>query len=210
MQPQSTMRDCAVCGTPLRLYPSTVSTARYCSSPCMYRRLSLSLPLRFWSRVAKIDDDTSCWLWQGKPDSDGYGQIKDRGRKLRAHRYALEIQLGRPLGMDMQSLHKCDVPMCVRNDGERSHLFEGTYRDNIDDMLAKGRQMSGDRNHIRRNPSIVQGERNGNARLTTDQVREMRVLAASGQTCTALAHRFGVSISLVSQIVRRKVWRSVS
>lgn len=209
MQPQFTTRDCAVCGTPFRLYPSTIETARYCSRPCMYQGRTPPLLNRLWANIVKIDDATSCWLWQGVPDHDGYGQIKDHGKKLRPHRIALEIQLGRPLQMGMGSLHKCDVPLCCRNDGAQSHLFEGTTRDNIDDMVAKGRGLSGNRNPVRLNPSIVQGERNGNARLGPAQVREMRELAAAGVTRTILARRYGISISLASQIVLRKAWRSV-
>lgn len=209
MQPQSTMRDCAVCGTPFRLYPSTMRDARYCSKPCMYQGRTPPLLDRFWANVAKVDDETSCWLWQGVPDEDGYGQIKDRGKKLRPHRIALELQLGRPLGEKMGALHKCDVPLCCRNDAERSHLFEGTNRNNIDDMVSKGRSLKGDRNHVHRNPSIVQGERNAHARVTAAQVREMRRLAEAGVSRTELAKRYGMSIANASAIVLRKAWRSV-
>lgn len=38
-----------------------------------------------------------------------------------------------PDGVDV--LHHCDNPPCVRPD----HLFLGTARDNVGDMLAKGR-----------------------------------------------------------------------
>ena len=210
MRSQPTMRDCAVCSRPFRVYPSQLKTARYCSRACMAVGRPRPVVERFWAKVARVDDETSCWLWQGKPDQDGYGQMKDgSGNKLRPHRVALEIQLGRPLGVDMQSLHKCDVPLCCRNDGERSHLFEGTARDNIDDMLAKGRSLTGDRNHIRKNPSVVQGERNANARLKADQVREIRRRAADGVPNVSLARQYGVTGSLIGQIVRRTAWRSI-
>jgi hypothetical protein len=41
---------------------------------------------------------------------------------------------GKP-GEGMDILHKCDNPPCINID----HLFEGTPKDNIHDMIAKGR-----------------------------------------------------------------------
>ena len=52
----------------------------------------------------------------------------------------------------------------------------------------------------------VKGERNGSAKLTADQVREIR---ASTETNTVIAHRFGVSQVNVSMIRLRKRWAHV-
>ena len=154
MQPKRTMLTCQQCGKQWAAYPSRLN-ARYCSRQC--GRIAFAavkrrpVAERLWDRVAVVNDDTSCWLWQGATAGKGYGVMavgsKTDGthRMAYVHRIALELQLGRSLGEGMNSLHKCDNPPCVRNDGERSHLFEGTTADNIHDMFAKGRAKPGGR-----------------------------------------------------------------
>lgn len=52
----------------------------------------------------------------------------------------------------------------------------------------------------------LRGERNGSAKLTEDQVREIR---ASRESLSEAAARYGVSFQLVGLIRQRKVWRHV-
>lgn len=97
----------------------------------------MTLAERFWSKVRKTN---GCWLWTASKDNHGYGQImtfdeKGKRRPIKAHRVAFFLMHGRwpkPCG-----LHKCDTPACVRVDP--GHVFEGTPRDNTDDMMRKGR-----------------------------------------------------------------------
>lgn len=80
----------------------------------------------------------------GAVNEDGYGII--RGEKesdgkqplLLVHRVTLSLALGRPLGAGMNSLHHCDNSRC----GRPRHLYEGTQQQNVDDMIAKGRDNS--------------------------------------------------------------------
>jgi hypothetical protein len=51
------------------------------------------------------------------------------------------------------------------------------------------------------------GSTHPNSWLTTAQVEEVRVLAAQGMTCQALAHRFGVSRPAISYIVNHRTRR---
>lgn len=82
-----------------------------------------------------------CWVWMGACNEDGYGII--RGEKepdgkqplLLVHRVSLSLALGRPLGLGMKALHRCDNTRCARP----SHLREGTQKENVDDMNEKGR-----------------------------------------------------------------------
>ena len=56
----------------------------------------------------------------------------------------------------------------------------------------------------------VFGERNGRAKLTVDQVREIRRLRADhGVSLLHLGQRFGVSKSAVSTIIRGERWAQV-
>jgi hypothetical protein len=53
------------------------------------------------------------------------------------------------------------------------------------------------------------GEKNGSAKLTEDQVREIRRLCASGQYQYVVGRMFGVSQSAVQFIVNRRTWAHV-
>ena len=81
--------------------------------------------------------ESGCWIWKGAANDQGYGQIKVGGRKgtvLYVHR----IMAGAEPGEEV--LHTCDTPRCVNPE----HLRLGTHRDNIRDMIAKGRGTSFD------------------------------------------------------------------
>jgi len=72
---------------------------------------------RFWARVTPTTDG-SCWIWQGRPSSTGYGKLgaeNNRGSMLYAHRVSYEIHNG-PIPDGLQIDHLCRVPMCVNPD----------------------------------------------------------------------------------------------
>ncbi len=97
---------------------------------------------RFWAKVNKNGPVPShmphlgaCWTWTGIKNSKGYGLFfLGHSHYTAAHRMSWElIRGGKP---DHLVCHRCDNPSCVRP----SHLFSGTYRDNYNDMVAKGRR----------------------------------------------------------------------
>ena len=89
----------------------------------------------FWS---KVERSSGCWLWTGtKAASGGYGIFWENGNQHRAHRLSWLLTNGAiPKGMVV--CHKCDNPPCVNP----AHLFIGTMKDNVDDMMSKGRHHS--------------------------------------------------------------------
>ena len=108
-----------------------------------------------------------------------------------------------PLADDEMVRHTCDNPPCVRPD----HLVRGDVITNMADQQARGRNAKGDRHGARTRPeTVLRGASNGSARLTDDQVLDIRARYAAGETQVALAAAFDVSQPLISQIVRRKVW----
>jgi hypothetical protein len=88
---------------------------------------------RFWKRVTKMSD--GCWLFSGADNGKGYVRFWANGA-IYAHQFSYQLHHG-PIPPGMLVLHRCDVRNCVRPE----HLFVGTYQDNYDDMIAKGRQV---------------------------------------------------------------------
>jgi len=58
-------------------------------------------------------------------------------------------------------------------------------------------------------PGPVRGESHHNAKLTEAGVLEIKARRLAGEPMGSIAHDFGVSLPLVSQIVNGKIWRHV-
>jgi Mor family transcriptional regulator len=145
-----------------------------------------------WMNAAKQSDDDPCWYWIGGKGRGGYGQMKVDGKMKGTHRVSYECFRGDiPEGMCV--LHACDVPACVNP----AHLFVGTTQDNVDDKMAKGR--------LKPNP----GDKNGNSKITEDDVLKIREASAAGESYDSIAKRFPVDKTNIGYIVRRKTWAHV-
>lgn len=144
---------------------------------------------RFRAKVKQGAAD-ECWTWTGAMASRGYGVLSVNGRMVYAHRLAWEMEHGKAPKMFV--CHRCDNPPCVNP----SHLFLGTPADNMRDMTAKGRYRPYDR----------RGGRNPRAKLTSDQVLEIRARHGAGEPPRKLAPAYGVSRSHVSNIIARRCW----
>ena len=147
---------------------------------------------RFWSKVRKTDE---CWVWTASKDREGYGEIARPGKSagmLGAHRVSWEIHFG-PVPEDMDVLHTCDNPPCVRPD----HLYLGTHADNMRDMALRGRARAG--------PQA--GEDNPMSKLTWEMVGGIRERYATGAfTQKELGIEFLVSRQAIGRIVNGRGW----
>lgn len=130
----------------------------------------------------RIDKETGCWEMEGSLDKDGYATV---GRK-RAHRLSYELFIG-IIPRSMNVCHKCDNRKCCNPD----HLFIGTQKENIADMISKGRKA----NRF--------GERNTQNKLTESQVLN---IYHSCESQRKIADRFGIDQSTVSNIKTGKLW----
>lgn len=170
--------------------------------------LSVSDIQRFWHYVERGGPD-ECWPWKASKFSGGYGQFNAGGRTLRAHRVAFLLQHGID-PTDRFVCHDCDNPPCCNG----AHLFAGSARDNTQDCVSKGRtnSASGWRHGSRTKPeSRARGERIAQAKLTAEQVVEIRALYKAGEyTHQKLAEHFGVSRRAIGFITRGENWYHIA
>lgn len=106
-------------------------------------RGSVSLPAaRIW-RYASIVN--GCWVWSRSRGGGGYGKVRWNHRQWLVHRVAWTLIFG-PIPKGKQVLHKCDNPPCFNP----THLFLGTQKENIADMMAKGHGSAAARRSLER------------------------------------------------------------
>lgn len=158
---------------------------------------------RFWEKVDKRGED-ECWNWQGattatnKGKRPGYGVITVEGSHVYTHRFSFELHNGY-IAPDLLVCHECDNGLCVNP----KHLWQGTYKENYQDMHKKGRWK------IEHKPPKPKPERHGR-KLTLSQVRELkrlRVLDPRTYTLKVLGKMFGVHFASVSKMVRGHYWK---
>jgi hypothetical protein len=133
---------------------------------------------------------SGCWEWNGSCYQSGYGHLYFQGRDLYAHRLSFELHNG-PIPKGMFICHTCDNPPCMNP----AHLFAGTPADNSADMRNKGRNR--------------RGVANRQAKLSEDDVREIRRLAKAGESRLLLSERFGVTQSGIYGVVMRINWKHI-
>jgi hypothetical protein len=138
--------------------------------------------------------DNGCIVWTKSRSKGGYGQKAVNGKKQYTHRLSAEIHYG-PGASGQEVMHLCDNPPCLNP----KHLKWGTRKQNVADMLAKGRH--------RTNPK--KGEDHSQSKLAKEDVLEIRILAGRGFVLTDLAKMYGITAAEAHLIVQRKRWREV-
>jgi hypothetical protein len=176
-------RTCDRCGRSYEGYGK-----KFCSPKCAIR----PLVERFWEKVNKTESDEDCWDWIANSDDSGYGALKVDGIMQKAHRVAWELVHGKmPEGLCI--LHNCDRPSCVNI----KHLRIGTQKENIGDMLKRGRG-----NHAK-------GERVNTAKLTEKQIPEIRLRLQQGEQQSLIAKSLGLCRGTINHIASNRTWTHV-
>ena len=138
-------------------------------------------------------EPNACWRWNAStlPNRRPRIGVREAGRNfsVTAARVLVAARDGLPLDGGSSrwvARHTCDNVECVNP----AHVIAGTYAQNTADMWDRGRGARGDRR-----PS---------AKLSAEKVREIRRRAAESRT--QVAAEFGVSPSLITQVLQGKVW----
>lgn len=139
--------------------------------------------------IARTSHHGDCWPVVTNFGPDGYGILRVNGRKQRAHRVMFSLYYA---GIDAPVVrHTCNNPACINP----AHLRAGTPKDNAMDRVNSNR--GGD----------LRGANNGRAKLTDEQVREIR---SSNETGAELARRFGISKVMACRIKRGDAWHHLN
>lgn len=133
-----------------------------------------------------------CWIWSGPKLRDrDYARVRYRGRDISVRRAAWEVAHGAvPEGRFVINI--CGHGLCI----------------NPDHLRVTERMNLGNRNGARLHPEcLARGERNGNSRLTTSQVAEIRRRRqADAVSLRKLARSYGISYETVRQVIRGRTW----
>lgn len=157
------------------------------------------LHYRFWSKVLVIDDDISCWEFQGSrrpTEGEEYGMFRLPGGTypIGAHRVSFMFTNGY---LPEVGRHTCDNPPCVRP----SHIIDGTHLDNMRDKAERGRA---------RGHKEQRGEKNPLAVLTDQIVRDSRRLYTEGLSYREIGERFGVESAAIGFAIRGDTWTHIT
>jgi hypothetical protein len=155
------------------------------------------------------EPNTGCFIWCAAVGSHGYGVFAlGGGKTTTAPRHSFERSKGSvPKGLHV--LHHCDNRLCVNPD----HLYAGTNSENALDAWRRSRPSGRGKSGPTRKREYsgealyasVQGGKNCQAKLTTEQVAAIRA-DRRYRADTKLAKEYGISRAQVYRIKRGIRW----
>lgn len=130
-----------------------------------------------------------CLLWPfGRISNDSYGLARNEdGGNSTASRVVCQRVYGPPPSPDHESAHKCKTKLCITP----THLRWATHIDNEADKRMHG--------------THLQGERQNGAKLTEEQVREIRALQGI-ESSRVVGDRMNIHRAHIRLIWNRKRW----
>jgi hypothetical protein len=142
-------------------------------------------------RSKVVQGPNGCWVFTGPTRYNGYGTITvrtpDRSKTVGVHRIMYALRVG-PIPEGWGVHHSCDRPACCRPE----HLSVGPQRKNVEEAVERGR--------------VRKGEGSGTAKLSEEQIWQIRDALVVDKSQKELAKRFRVSASTISCIKHGKSW----
>ncbi len=127
---------------------------------------------------------------------EGYPVVRKNERLYHINHIVYEQNYGKiPDGLFI--LHHCDVRACLNP----KHLYAGTHQDNVNDMIRRGRDkcMS----------VCLKGEDHPFAKLTSREVREIKIKLRDGGRVSRIAREYRISQSCIGGIKNGSRWPHV-
>lgn len=164
----------------------------------------MSLPkIRGWPKYYLINtvmtyEGDDCLIWPYGKNPDGYGRIKLNNKQVIVSRWVCTQVYGPPPSIIHEAAHLCGKGHegCVA----KKHLKWKTPKENWADRYIHGTSKEG--------ISINAGESHGFSKLTDDEVIKIRALGGT-MFQREIAAEFNVSISTISEVLRRKRWKHI-
>jgi HNH endonuclease len=149
------------------------------------------LKAKLLANIRKEDGplEDQCWVWTGTRRSN-YGVVWWQYQSEGVHRVAYRAFVG-DIPPGMWVLHHCDKPLCINP----SHIYLGTPQDNSNDMVERGRNLTGEIH-----PFAV---------LDDQDVVEVLRMLQEGKSQVKIAEQFWVRPSAVHKIAHGQTRRSV-
>ena len=158
------------------------------NSRCKFSLENPDKIMEFISENCKISV-CGCWEWQGRKNPDGYGYMTVDKSSKGVHRVVGMMKKDFKKGLSV--LHHCDNRACANPE----HLFVGTQKDNVKDMIRKERN--------------TRGEAMRYSKLTDNDVRKIKDLLKDCVKQPIIAGIFKVDRSIISRINTGESWKHI-
>lgn len=143
-------------------------------------------PLKFLTEACSYEGD-DCLLWPFA-ERTGYGLLGIGGKMVTAHREVCRRVHGEPPTETSEAAHNCGNSLCVNP----THIRWAEPKDNQADRKRHG--------------TSNEGDRNGNSKLTPNQVRYVRRTQRSARE---LAELLGVNRATIEGIRSGRYWQNL-
>ncbi|MFA8385423.1 MAG: hypothetical protein ACEPO2_07345 [Pelagibaca sp.] len=133
---------------------------------------------------------SECLTWPFARSNGGRGKVKIHGREEGAHRAMCRLAHGNPESEELEAAHSCGKGHkgCVNP----KHLRWATRQENVADKFVHG--------------TTLRGDLSPGSKLTPDDVKNIRRLAAQALPQSVIATQYEIHQSMVSKIASGSAW----
>lgn len=146
------------------------------------------------------EHSSECVEWPFYKTPKGYGTFSvsenNKSRAIRANRYVCEAVHGPPPTLEHQAAHSCGNAWCVNP----RHLRWATQLENEADKVEHGTA------DLSTGQMFLKGEKHWSAKLTENDVHEIRHLIKGGISRTAIASKFHATYDAIRDIDTGRTW----
>lgn len=149
---------------------------------------------RLYAKV-KVNDKNGCW--EMKPyKGHRYPNLQVNNMSIRANRLSWEIYNNKKIPSGYCCLHLCDNTTCINP----KHLIIGTHKENMQDMIKKGRDKK----------DGPKGERCAQHKLKKEQVIEIKkMLKGKKVNMSEIARKYNVNNVTIFNIRHGHTWKNI-